>query len=201
MKNNSSLVLGVESSCDDTAASILRYTRNDTGDYTEILSSIVMNQNNLHQSFRGVVPEIAARAHNERLDTCTEFALTEAGVMIDDVDLISVTSGPGLIGGLLSGIMFAKGLAHGLGVPLIGVNHLAAHCLSVKMVHSIDFPYLTLWGSGGHCHFLFVEDFDIFSRLGGTIDDAPGECFDKIAGFLGLGYPGGPHIELSLIHI
>ena len=195
MKKNSSLVLGVESSCDDTAASILRYTRNDTGDYTEILSSIVMNQNNLHQSFRGVVPEIAARAHSERLDTCTEIALTEAGIIIDDVDLISVTSGPGLIGGLLSGIMFAKGLAHGLGVPLIGVNHLAAHCLSVKMVHSIDFPYLTLLASGGHCQFLIVEDIDIFSRLGGTIDDAPGECFDKIAGFLGLGYPGGPHIE------
>ena len=195
MKNESSLILGIESSCDDTAASILRYTKDDYDSHTEILSSIVMNQNNLHQSFRGVVPEIAARAHNERLDSCTEMALKKAKILIDDIDLISVTCGPGLIGGLLSGIMFAKGLAHGLQKPLIGINHLAAHCLSVRMVHSIDFPYLALLASGGHCQFLIVEGNNVFTRLGSTIDDSPGECYDKIAALLGLGYPGGPQIE------
>ena len=195
MKKIASLVLGIESSCDDTAASILSYIPDEKDDQAKILSSIVMNQNNLHQYFRGVVPEIAARAHSERIDSCTRTALKEAGIDLEDINLISVTSGPGLIGGLLSGIMFAKGLAYGLGIPLLGVNHLAAHCLSVKMIHSINFPYLTLLASGGHCQFLVVEDFNVFSRLGSTIDDAPGECFDKIASFLGLGYPGGPHIE------
>ena len=195
MKQKASLILGIESSCDDTAAAILRYTKGENGSQTEILSSIVLNQNNLHQNFRGVVPEIAARAHSERLDSCTKNALQEADIMIDEIDLISVTSGPGLIGGLLSGIMFAKGLAQGLNKPLLGINHLAAHCLSVKMVHSISFPYLTLLASGGHCQFLIVENVDVFTRLGSTIDDSPGECYDKIAAFLGLGYPGGPHIE------
>jgi N6-L-threonylcarbamoyladenine synthase len=195
MKKKPSLVLGIESSCDDTATSVLSNINNKNCQHLQILSSIVMNQNNLHQNFRGVVPEIAARAHNERIDKCTEIALNKAGVRIEEIDLISVTSGPGLIGGLLSGIMFAKGLAHGLGVPLLGINHLAAHCLSIKMVHSIEFPYLTLLASGGHCQFLIVEDIDFFSRIGGTTDDAPGECFDKIAALLGLGYPGGPLIE------
>jgi len=188
-------ILGIESSCDDTAVSVLRNSKEKNIHDLEILSSIVMNQNNLHNIYRGVVPEIAARAHSERIDSCTQMALREASIKIEDLDLISVTSGPGLIGGLLTGIMFAKGLAHGLGIPLVGVNHLAGHCLSPKMVHSIEFPYLTLLASGGHCQFLIVEGFNIFSRLGGTIDDAPGECFDKISAFLGLGYPGGPHLE------
>lgn len=195
MKKIASLVLGLESSCDDTAAAILRYTKNDNLGGIEILSSIVLNQNSLHQEFRGVVPEIAARAHSERLDFCTEKALIEANTNIEDISLISVSAGPGLIGGLLSGIMFAKGLAKGLGCPVLGINHLAAHCLSVKMIHHIDFPYLTLLASGGHCQFLIVEGFDKFIRLGSTIDDAPGECFDKVAASLGLGYPGGPEIE------
>ena len=195
MKKNTSFVLGLESSCDDTAASVLCYDGSGNLGNVEILSSIVLNQHNLHQDFRGIVPEIAARAHNERLDSCTQKAIKEAKINVEDIRLISVTSGPGLIGGLLSGIMFAKGLSHGLICPLVGVNHLAAHCLSVKMVHSLEFPYLTLLVSGGHCQFLIVEDFDKFLRLGGTIDDAPGECFDKIAASLGLGYPGGPEIE------
>ena len=195
MKKISSLVLGLESSCDDTAAAILRYTKDDNLGGIEILSSIVLNQNSLHQEFRGVVPEIAARAHSERLDFCTKKALTEASTDIEDISLISVSAGPGLVGGLLSGIMFAKGLAKGLDCPVLGINHLAAHCLSVKMIHDIDFPYLTLLASGGHCQFLIVEGFDKFLRLGSTIDDAPGECFDKVAASLGLGYPGGPEIE------
>jgi N6-L-threonylcarbamoyladenine synthase len=195
MKNITSLILGLESSCDDTAAAILRYTKDDSLGGIEILSSIVLDQNSLHQDFRGVVPEIAARAHSERLDYCTKKALKEASTDIENISLISVSSGPGLIGGLLSGIMFAKGLAKGLDCPVLGINHLAAHCLSVKMIHSIDFPYLTLLASGGHCQFLIVEGFDKFLRLGGTIDDAPGECFDKVAASLGLGYPGGPEIE------
>ena len=188
-------VLGLESSCDDTAASVLQISNIKEYRKIEILSSVVFNQNTLHAEFKGVVPEIAARAHSERIDLCTLEALKKAKVSAKDIDLICVTSGPGLIGGLLSGVMFAKGLAKGLNKPIIGVNHLAAHCFSVKMFEKLDFPYLTLLVSGGHCQFLIVRGVDIFHRLGGTIDDAPGECFDKIASFLGIGYPGGPIIE------
>ena len=201
MKKNSTknvwLVLGLERSCDDTAASVLKIVDNNKEKKVEILSSIVFNQNKLHVNFNGVVPEIAARAHCEKIDICTKEALKKASLSIKDIDLISVTSGPGLIGGLLSGVMFAKGLARGLKIPLIGVNHLAAHCFSVKIFHKINFPYLTLLVSGGHCQFLIVKNVDSFVRIGGTIDDAPGECFDKIATFLGIGYPGGPLVELK----
>ena len=195
LKKNTYFVLGLESSCDDTAASVLKISNLIDNKKIEILSSIVLNQNKLHSDFKGVVPEIAARAHSERIDICTKEALRKADLSIDEIDLIGVTSGPGLIGGLLSGVMFAKGLAKGLNIPLIGVNHLAAHCFSVKMIHKLDFPYLTLLVSGGHCQFLIVKGIDSFYRLGGTIDDAPGECFDKIASFIGIGYPGGPVIE------
>jgi len=194
-KDISYQVLGLESSCDDTAASVVKITNCTDNKKIEILSSIVLNQNSLHEGFKGVVPEIAARAHSERIDICTKEALKNADISIKDIDLICVTSGPGLIGGLLSGVMFAKGLAKGLSIPLVGVNHLAAHCFSVKMIHELDFPYLTFLVSGGHCQFLIVKGVDSFYRLGGTIDDAPGECFDKIASFLGIGYPGGPIIE------
>ena len=194
-KDESYQVLGVESSCDDTAASVVKITNCTDNKKIEILSSIVLNQNSLHSEFKGIVPEIAARAHSERIDICTKEALKKANISIKDIDLICVTSGPGLIGGLLSGVMFAKGLAKGLNKPIVGVNHLAAHCFSVKMLHKLDCPYLTLLVSGGHCQFLIVKGVDNFYRLGGTIDDAPGECFDKIASFLGIGYPGGPIIE------
>ena len=194
-KDESYQVLGVESSCDDTAASVVKITNCTDNKKIEILSSIVLNQNSLHSEFKGIVPEIAARAHSERIDICTKEALKKANISIKDIDLICVTSGPGLIGGLLSGVMFAKGLAKGLNKPIVGVNHLAAHCFSVKMIHKLDCPYLTLLVSGGHCQFLIVKGVDHFYRLGGTIDDAPGECFDKIASFLGIGYPGGPIIE------
>ena len=194
-KDGSYQVLGLESSCDDTAASVVKITNCTDNKKIEILSSIVLNQNSLHSEFKGVVPEIAARAHSQRIDICTKEALKNANISIKDIDLICVTCGPGLIGGLLSGVMFAKGLAKGLNKPIVGVNHLAAHCFSVKMLHKLDCPYLTLLVSGGHCQFLIVKGVDNFYRLGGTIDDAPGECFDKIASFLGIGYPGGPIIE------
>jgi N6-L-threonylcarbamoyladenine synthase len=141
------------------------------------------------------VPEIAARAHAERLDICVENALADAGISVKDIDAISVTSGPGLIGGVLSGVMCAKGLAAGSGKPLISVKHLAGHALSPRMTDDVAFPYRMLLVSGGHCQFLIVHSADEFTRLGGTIDDAPGEAFDKTAKLLGLGYPGGPLVE------
>ena len=184
--NKQWIVLGLESSCDDTAASVLKISNGSSNKKIEILSSIVFNQNNLHSHFKGVVPEIAARAHSERIDICTDEALKKADISLKDVNLICVTSGPGLIGGLLSGVMFAKGLAKGLKIPIVGVNHLAAHCFSVKMIHELDFPYLTLLVSGGHCQFLIVRGVDSFYRLVCTIDDATGECFDKYLHFLVL---------------
>ncbi|MBY6122532.1 MULTISPECIES: tRNA (adenosine(37)-N6)-threonylcarbamoyltransferase complex transferase subunit TsaD [Mameliella] len=183
----SPLILGLESSCDDSAAALLRGR--------EVLASVVKGQNELHAAFGGVVPEIAARAHAERLDTCVEEALAEAGVTLQQVDAVAVTAGPGLIGGVLSGVMLAKGLATGLGVPLVGVNHLAGHALTPRLTDGLAFPYLMLLVSGGHCQFLIVRGAQDFSRLGGTIDDAPGEAFDKTARLLGLSQPGGPSVE------
>ena len=163
----------------------------------EILASEVLGQDALHAEFGGVVPEIAARAHAERLDLVTEAALAAAGLTLDDVDAVAVTAGPGLIGGVLSGVMFAKGLAMARGLPLYGVNHLAGHALTPRLIGDVAFPYLVLLVSGGHCQFLGVEGPETFRRMGGTIDDAPGEAFDKIAKLLGLGQPGGPHVEAA----
>lgn len=189
--SNPLIILGIESSCDDTAAAILR-----AGDgRPELLSSIVSSQADLHADFGGVVPEIAARAHAERLDLVVEQALEVAGVSLNQIDAIAVTAGPGLIGGVLSGVMCAKGLAMGLGKPLIGVNHLAGHALTPRLTDDLAFPYLLLLVSGGHCQFLRVDGVEDFSRLGGTIDDAPGEAFDKVAKLLGLPQPGGPAVE------
>lgn len=187
----SKIILGIESSCDDTAAAILH---SENGQAT-ILSSIVMGQDNLHAAFGGVVPEIAARAHVERLDLCIEKAVDEANITLSQIDVIAVTSGPGLIGGVISGVMCAKGLAAGLNKPLIGINHLAGHALTPRMTEEIEYPYLILLVSGGHCQFLIVQSATKFTRIGGTIDDAPGEAFDKTAKLLSLGYPGGPLVE------
>ncbi|PYE84619.1 tRNA (adenosine(37)-N6)-threonylcarbamoyltransferase complex transferase subunit TsaD [Pseudoroseicyclus aestuarii] len=184
-------LLGIESSCDDTAAAVVR----QDGDGPAILSSVVMGQAQLHAAFGGVVPEIAARAHAERLDLCVEQALEEAGLGLRDLDAIAVTAGPGLIGGVLSGVMTAKGLAAATGLPLIGVNHLAGHALTPRLTDGLAFPYLMLLVSGGHCQFLAVRGEDRFERIGGTIDDAPGEAFDKCARLLGLPQPGGPAVE------
>ncbi|TCP61162.1 O-sialoglycoprotein endopeptidase [Rhodovulum bhavnagarense] len=185
-------ILGLESSCDDTGAAVVRA---GPGGAPEILSSVVRGQTTLHSAFGGVVPEIAARAHAERLDLCVEEALRRAGLGLSDMDAIAVTAGPGLIGGVLSGVMCAKGLAAATGKPLVGVNHLAGHALTPRLTDGLDFPYLILLASGGHCQFLAVRGVDDFTRLGGTIDDAPGEAFDKTAKLLALPQPGGPAVE------
>jgi N6-L-threonylcarbamoyladenine synthase len=184
-------LLGIESSCDDTAAAVVRLGAAGP----EILSSQVLGQTALHEAFGGVVPEIAARAHAERLDGVVEEALAVAGVSLDQIDGIAVTAGPGLIGGVLSGVMLARGLAASRGLPLVPVNHLAGHALTPRLTDGIAFPYLMLLVSGGHCQFLLVQGVDRFERLGGTIDDAPGEAFDKTAKLLGLPQPGGPSVE------
>lgn len=180
-------LLGIESSCDDTAAAVVRGT--------DVLASVVYGQTSLHAEFGGVVPEIAARAHAEKLDHCIEEALAEAGIALAELDGIAVTAGPGLIGGVLSGVMCAKGIAAATGLPLIGVNHLAGHALTPRLTDQLPYPYLMLLVSGGHCQFLIVESHDRFQRIGGTIDDAPGEAFDKTARLLGLPQPGGPSVE------
>lgn len=181
-------ILGIETSCDDTAAAVVRSDR-------EILSSVVADQTALHAAFGGVVPEIAARAHVEKLDGAIAEALSQADCALDDIDAVAVTAGPGLIGGVLSGVMMAKGLAMGRDLPVFGINHLAGHALTPRLTNDLEFPYLILLASGGHCQFLIAEGPDKFRRLGGTIDDAPGEAFDKTARLLGLPQPGGPNVE------
>jgi N6-L-threonylcarbamoyladenine synthase len=185
-------ILGLESSCDDTAAAVLRRGADGRG---AILSNVVLGQDALHAGFGGVVPEIAARAHAEKIDLAAEAALAEAGLGLGGIDAVAVTAGPGLIGGVLAGVMCAKGLAAARGLPLIGVNHLAGHALTPRLTDGLAFPYLMLLVSGGHCQLLRVEGADRFARLGGTIDDAPGEAFDKVARLLGLPQPGGPAVE------
>jgi len=190
--NGNLTILGIESSCDDTAAAVVRQTHDRA---PVVLSSVVFGQTELHRDFGGVVPEIAARAHAEKLDHCVEAALLNANVALNDIDAIAVTAGPGLIGGVISGVMCAKGLSAGSGIPLVGVNHLAGHALTPRLTDQIAYPYLMLLVSGGHCQFLIVRGFDEFVRIGGTIDDAPGEAFDKTAHLLGLEQPGGPAVE------
>ncbi len=187
-------VLGLESSCDDTAAAVVRQS---DGAQAEILSSVVHGQTELHSAYGGVVPEIAARAHAEKLDICVVQALDAAGLELRDMDAIAVTAGPGLIGGVMSGVMCAKGLSAATGLPLVGVNHLAGHALTPRLTEGISFPYLMLLVSGGHCQYLIAHGPETFSRLGGTIDDAPGEAFDKTARLLGLPQPGGPSVEVE----
>ena len=186
--DDTQIFLGIESSCDDTAAALVTGGR-------RILASVVQGQTALHADFGGVVPEIAARAHAERLDLVVEQALSQAGVALRDVTAVAVTAGPGLIGGVMAGVMCAKGIAAGAGLPLIGVNHLAGHALTPRLTDGIGFPYLVLLVSGGHCQFLRVDGPQDFTRLGGTIDDAPGEAFDKLAKLLALPQPGGPSVE------
>ncbi|MCR8825434.1 tRNA (adenosine(37)-N6)-threonylcarbamoyltransferase complex transferase subunit TsaD [Pseudosulfitobacter koreensis] len=189
--NNELTVLGIESSCDDTAAAVLRGR--------SVLSSVVLGQTSLHADFGGVVPEIAARAHAEKLDDVVRQALREAGTKAGEIDAIAVTAGPGLIGGVVSGVMLAKGMAAALDIPMYGVNHLAGHALTPRLTDAVEYPYLMLLVSGGHCQFLQVSGPDTFRRLGGTIDDAPGEAFDKVARLIGLPQPGGPSIERAAL--
>lgn len=184
-------VLGIESSCDDTAAAVVRRS----GVSAEVLSSIVLGQTALHADFGGVVPELAARAHAEKVDIAVEDALSKAGLTLADIDAVAVTAGPGLIGGVLAGVSCAKGIAAGAGLPILGINHLAGHALTPRLTDGLPYPYLILLVSGGHCQFLVARGPDAFDRLGGTIDDAPGEAFDKAARILGLPQPGGPAVE------
>jgi N6-L-threonylcarbamoyladenine synthase len=185
-------ILGIESSCDDTAAAVVRGV---PGGAARILSSVIHGQSDLHAQFGGVVPEIAARAHAEKIDICVIEALRQADLALKDIDMFAVTAGPGLIGGVMSGVMWAKGLSAATGKPLYGVNHLAGHALTPRLTDQVAYPYLMLLVSGGHCQFLIAHGPTEFVRLGGTIDDAPGEAFDKTARLLGLPQPGGPSVE------
>ncbi|MFN3232976.1 MAG: tRNA (adenosine(37)-N6)-threonylcarbamoyltransferase complex transferase subunit TsaD [Alphaproteobacteria bacterium] len=183
-------ILGIETSCDETAAAVV----NDRG---EILSNVVRSQIDEHRPYGGVVPEIAARAHVELLDGLVAEAMAQAGVGFADLDGIAVTAGPGLIGGVMVGLMTAKAIASVHDLPLMAVNHLEAHALSARLSDDVAFPYLLLLVSGGHCQLLVVHGVGSFERLGTTIDDAIGEAFDKTAKLLGLGYPGGPAVEAA----
>ena len=184
------LVLGLESSCDDSAAALV------TGDRV-ILAQVVVGQDEAHRPFGGIVPEIAARAHVERLPQLIRQVLDEAGAKPSDLDAIAATAGPGLIGGVMVALLAGKGLALAARKPLVAVNHLEGHALSPRLADaSLDFPYLLLLVSGGHCQLLEVRGVGQYRRLATTIDDAAGEAFDKAAKLLGLAYPGGPAIEL-----
>ena len=187
-------VLGIETSCDETAVAVVEGEAG-TQPVGRILSNTVYSQLTEHRRFGGVVPEIAARAHLERIDGLVAQALDEAGVGLADLDAIAATGGPGLIGGVMVGVMTAKALAFAHDKPFIAVNHLEGHALSVRLTEPVEFPYLLLLVSGGHCQLLTVRGPGDFTRLGTTIDDAAGECFDKTAKLLGLGFPGGPAVE------
>jgi N6-L-threonylcarbamoyladenine synthase len=184
-------VLGIETSCDETAAAVVRL--GETG--AEVLSSVVASQVATHAAYGGVVPEIAARAHVEGIDLVIREALQQAGVGFDALDGVAATAGPGLVGGVMVGLSAAKAIALARGLPLVAVNHLEGHAVSVRLAEPVPYPFLLLLVSGGHCQLLAVEGVGAYTRLGSTIDDAAGEAFDKIAASLGLPYPGGPALE------
>ncbi|HEX8383231.1 MAG TPA: tRNA (adenosine(37)-N6)-threonylcarbamoyltransferase complex transferase subunit TsaD [Sphingomonas sp.] len=187
------IVLGLESSCDETAAALV------TGD-RRVLAHRLAGQEAAHRPYGGVVPEIAARAHVEALEPLIVAALADAGLTLRDVDAVAATAGPGLIGGVMVGLVTGKALAHAVGRPLVAVNHLEGHALSPRLVDAaLDFPYLLLLVSGGHCQLLRVEGVGRYRRLATTIDDAVGEAFDKTAKILGLGFPGGPAVERAAL--
>jgi N6-L-threonylcarbamoyladenine synthase len=186
------IVLGIETSCDETAAAIVGTTPSGR---PVIRSNLIQAQLAQHAPYGGVVPEIAARAHLDHLDRVIARALAEAEVKLADIDGVAASAGPGLIGGLIVGTMMAKGLAWAAGKPFLAVNHLEGHALSARLTDELDFPYLLLLVSGGHCQLLVCSGVGRYTRLGTTLDDAAGEAFDKTAKLIGLGYPGGPAIE------
>ncbi len=189
LQNPDALLLAVESSCDETAASVLRGGR-------QVLSMAVHTQIPLHRKYGGVVPELASRSHVERVGGVVQSALRQAGVALGDIAGLAVTAGPGLVGALLVGVSYAKGLAFSLGLPLIGVNHLAGHVAANYLTFpDLEPPFTCLIASGGHSHIAAVESYTSFRLLGRTRDDAAGEAFDKVARALGLPYPGGPELE------
>ncbi|MFZ4685449.1 MAG: tRNA (adenosine(37)-N6)-threonylcarbamoyltransferase complex transferase subunit TsaD [Hyphomonadaceae bacterium] len=188
-------VLGIETSCDETAAAVVRLENGRA----EVLSEHVASQTEDHALYGGVVPEIAARAHVERLDSLIRLAMDEAGVGWVGLTGIAATAGPGLIGGVMAGLSTAKAIALARGLPLVAVNHLEGHALSPRLAEEVSFPYLLLLVSGGHCQFVFVEGVGRYRRLGSTIDDAAGEAFDKTAKLLGLAGQGGPAVERAAL--
>ena len=183
-----SLVLGIETSCDETAAAVV-------DDRRAILADVVRDQLDAHRDYGGVVPEIAARAHLEAIDRVVARAMKDAGIGFDALDGVAATAGPGLIGGVIVGAMTGKAIAAAHDLPFFAVNHLEAHVLTPRLTDAVDFPYLALLVSGGHCQFVAVEGVGRHRLLGTTIDDAVGEAFDKVGKMLGLGYPGGPAVE------
>ena len=187
------IILGIESSCDETAASIV--TENEQG-VPIILSNIISSQVNVHKEFGGVVPELAARSHIEKIDLITNKAINESGILVEQIDAVAATAGPGLIVCLSVGLNFGKAIASSLDKPFIAVNHLEGHALSPKLNSKLEYPYLLLLISGGHTQFLSVQGLGNYKRLGTTIDDAVGEAFDKTAKLLGIEFPGGPQIEI-----
>ena len=187
------IILGIESSCDETAASII--TENEQ-EIPTILSNIISSQVDIHKEFGGVVPELAARAHIEKIDLITKKAVEESGIKIEEIDAVAATAGPGLMVCLSVGLSFGKTVASSLNKPFIAVNHLEGHALSPKLNSKLDYPYLLLLISGGHTQFLIIEGLGKYKRLGTTIDDAVGEAFDKTAKMLGIEFPGGPQIEV-----
>ena len=187
------LILGIESSCDETAASLI--TENEEG-FPVVLSNIVSSQVEVHREFGGVVPELAARSHIEKIDWIVKKAIDESGRKIEEIDAIASTAGPGLIVCLSVGLSFSKAFSLALNKPFIAVNHLEGHALSPKLNSSLNYPYLLLLISGGHSQFLNVQGLGKYKRLGTTIDDALGEAFDKTAKLLGIEFPGGPQIEI-----
>ncbi len=189
----SKLILGLESSCDDTAAAII-------SSEPRILSSIVISQNLEHEAFKGVVPEIAARSHLSNIKTAINQCLSEADVKLDQIDAIASTCGPGLIGGVIVGSMFGKAIASSIKKPFIAVNHLEGHALTARLTDQVEYPYLLLLISGGHCQFVAVEALGKYKILGTTLDDAVGEAFDKVAKMMDLPFPGGPVIEKYATH-
>tara|TARA_B100002052_G_scaffold249490_1_gene236757 strand:- start:343 stop:1416 length:1074 start_codon:yes stop_codon:yes gene_type:complete len=190
--NEKKIILGIETSCDETAVSIIE---EDKSGKIKILSNVVSSQFNIHKEFGGVVPELAARSHVEKIDLIAKKAIYKSGVSLDDVSAIASTFGPGLIVCLTVGLNFGKALAASLNIPFIGVNHLEGHALSPRLNRNLNFPYLLLLISGGHTQYLSVNGLGKYKRLGTTIDDALGEAFDKTAKLLGIEFPGGPKLE------
>lgn len=182
------IVLGIETSCDETAVAVI-------ADDKTVMANLVLSQIEEHRAFGGVVPEIAARAHMDHLDTLIEAAMQDAGIGFKDLSGVAATCGPGLIGGVMVGMMAGKAIAAAHSLPFIAVNHLEAHALTPRLTNDLEFPYLLLLVSGGHTQILVAEDVGKYKRLGTTIDDALGECFDKAAKLMGLPNPGGPHVE------
>lgn len=182
------LVLGVETSCDDTAAAVLR-------DGRTILANVVSSQDQIHGPYGGVVPELASRQHIQNILPIVDAALQKGGIELQDLNGIAVTYGPGLVGSLLVGLALVKGIAFRWGIPFVGVNHLEAHLLAIHLEHDVSFPYIALLASGGHTLLYLVKDVGHYIHLGGTRDDAAGEAYDKVAKMMGLGYPGGRVID------